>query len=126
MVCLHQSLAYFACQCSVTRISFKRRLINLDGFLRLNSKTKMTQACLPLKAKQTNKRQQHSINPLTAAGVLRELIDFTLSNARRFYLSMGNPLAVKEVLTSSTQLQITSFHVVGVRTGPGRLRNVRK
>ena len=32
------------------------------------------------------------INPLTAERVLRALIDFTLSNARRFYLSTGNPL----------------------------------
>ena len=36
-----------------------------------------------------------SINPLTAELVLRALIDFTLSNARRFYSSMGNPLAGK-------------------------------
>ena len=34
-------------------------------------------------------------NPLAAEWVLRALIDFTLSNARRFYSSMGNPLAVK-------------------------------
>ena len=31
-------------------------------------------------------------NPLTAKWGLRALIDFTLSNARRFYSSMGNPL----------------------------------
>ena len=34
------------------------------------------------------------INALTAVGELMTLIDFTLSNARRFYSSMGNPLAV--------------------------------
>ena len=33
------------------------------------------------------------INPLTAEWALSALIDFTLSNARRFYSSMGNPLA---------------------------------
>ena len=33
-----------------------------------------------------------AINPLTADRSLRTLIDFTLSNARRFYSSMGNPL----------------------------------
>ena len=27
------------------------------------------------------------------------LIDFTLSNARQFYLSMGNPLAVKGLIS---------------------------
>ena len=31
-------------------------------------------------------------SPLTAEGALRALIDFTLSNARRFYSSKGNPL----------------------------------
>ena len=34
-------------------------------------------------------------NALTAVGALVILIDFTLSTARRFYSSMGNPLAVK-------------------------------
>ena len=33
------------------------------------------------------------LNPLAAEWALRALIDFTLSNARRFYSSMGNPLA---------------------------------
>ena len=33
------------------------------------------------------------VNPLTAEWVLRALIDFTLSNAKRFYSSMGNPSA---------------------------------
>ena len=32
---------------------------------------------------------------LTTVGALMTLIDFNLSNARRFYSSMGNPLAVK-------------------------------
>ena len=41
-------------------------------------------------------------NPLTAVGALRALIDFTLSNARRFYSSMGDPLAVKNVPIKST------------------------
>ena len=33
-----------------------------------------------------------TVNPLTAEQALRALIDFTLSNARRFYSSKGNPL----------------------------------
>ena len=43
------------------------------------------------------KREVHgtSVNPLTAEWALKALIDFTLSNARRFYSSMGNPLAGK-------------------------------
>ena len=41
-------------------------------------------------------------NPLTAVGALRALIDFTLSNARGFYSSMGDPLAVKNVPIKST------------------------
>ena len=36
-----------------------------------------------------------SFNALTAVGALMTLKDFTLSNTRRFYSSMGNPLAVK-------------------------------
>ena len=39
-----------------------------------------------------NVKNHVPINPLTAEWVLRALIDFTLSNARRFYSSMGNPL----------------------------------
>ena len=35
------------------------------------------------------------INPFTAEWALRALRDFTLSNARRFYSSTGNPLAGK-------------------------------
>ena len=34
----------------------------------------------------------NTFNPLTAERALRALLDFTLSNARRFYSSMGNPL----------------------------------
>ena len=42
-------------------------------------------------------REQHSLictkpSPLTAEWALRALVDFTLSNARRFYSSMGNAL----------------------------------
>ena len=37
------------------------------------------------------------LNALTAVGALMTLIDFTLSNARRFYSSMGNPSAVKRL-----------------------------
>ena len=36
-------------------------------------------------------------NPLTAEWALWALIDFTRSNARRFYSSMGNPLAGKRL-----------------------------
>ena len=32
------------------------------------------------------------LNPLNSEWELKALIDFTLSNARRFYSSMGNPL----------------------------------
>ena len=35
------------------------------------------------------------LNPLTAKWALRALLDFTLASARRFYSSMGNPLAGK-------------------------------
>ena len=35
------------------------------------------------------------------------LTDFTLSNARRFYSSMGNPLTVKELTTEKTMSPLT-------------------
>ena len=47
------------------------------------------------------------INPSTAVGALRALIDFTLSNGRRFCSSMGNPLAVKGLTASKTMSPIT-------------------
>ena len=42
------------------------------------------------------------VNALTAVGAFMTLIDFTLSNARRFYSSKGNPLAVKGLTLVST------------------------
>ena len=39
------------------------------------------------------------IDTLTAIGTLMTLIDFTLSNARQFYSLMGNPLAVKGLIS---------------------------
>ena len=41
-------------------------------------------------------------NAFTAVGALTTPIDFTLSNARRFYSAMGNPLAVQGLTTSKT------------------------
>ena len=43
------------------------------------------------------------INLLTAEWTLRALIDFTLSNARRFYWSTGNPLDGKGLKTTSDE-----------------------
>ena len=40
------------------------------------------------------------INALTAVGAFMIFIDFSLSNVRRFYPSMGNPLALKGLTTS--------------------------
>ena len=39
-----------------------------------------------------NAKNYVPINQLTAEWALRALIDFTLSDARQFYLSMGKPL----------------------------------
>ena len=47
---------------------------------------------------------QGGVNPLTAECALRAPIEFTLSNARRFYSSMGNPLdrkGLKEIQNSN-------------------------
>ena len=50
----------------------------------------------------TNASVQKTLNALTTVGALMTLKDFTLSNARRFHSSMGNPLAVKGLTTSKT------------------------
>jgi len=46
-----------------------------------------------------------NINALTAVGALMTLIDFILSNAKRFYSSIGNPLAVKGLTESLGSLR---------------------
>ena len=46
-------------------------------------------------------------NPFPSEWVLRALTDFTLSNARRFYLSMGNLLDGKGLTTSKTMSLLT-------------------
>ena len=59
-------------------------------------------------------RAHHLLNPFTAVGAHRVLIDFTLSNARRFrrfYSSMGNPLAAKGLMRVSVL-----FHTVKCKT----------
>ena len=45
------------------------------------------------------------LKALTAVRALMTFIDFTLSNARRFYSSMGKPLAVKGLSTSKTKVR---------------------
>ena len=47
-------------------------------------------------------------NPFTFEWVLRALIDFTLSNARRFYSSMGNLLDGKGLTTSKAMSLLTT------------------
>ena len=53
-------------------------------------------------------------NPLTAEWAFRALIDFTLSNARRFYSSMGNPLDGKGLRWCFTFqiLQMPDFFII--------------
>ena len=49
------------------------------------------------------------LNPLTAEWALRAHIDFTLSNARWFYSSMGNPLAGKGLTAPLTCGRISNL-----------------
>ena len=53
-----------------------------------------------------------TINPLTAEWALRALIDFTLSNARRFSSSMGNPLDGKGLIEFDFMIPIQTGKVV--------------
>jgi len=48
--------------------------------------------------RQTYKHFQSPLTALSAVGALRALIDFTLSNTRRFYSSMGSLLSVKGLI----------------------------
>ena len=54
-----------------------------------------TETCAFFSRTRENGLNIHISNPFISQGAHRALIDFTLSNARRFYSSMGNPLAVK-------------------------------
>ena len=50
-----------------------------------------------------------SLNPLTAEWALRALIDFALSNTRRFYSSMGNPLDGKGLKSVAFRQIVNTF-----------------
>ena len=52
------------------------------------------------------------LNPFLSKWVLRALIDFTLSNARQFYSSMGNLLDRKGLTTSKTMSLLITFKAV--------------
>ena len=52
----------------------------------------------PFCARNLFKSKYIFFNASTAVGALMTLLDFTLSNARRFYSSMRNPLAVKGLI----------------------------
>ena len=54
-------------------------------------------------------QKENSFNALPAVGALMTLIDFTLSNARRFYSSMENPLAVKELRTGPSTVRVRAI-----------------
>ena len=76
---------------------------------------------------------KHLFNALTAAGVLRILTDFTLSNARRFYSSVGNPLAVKGlrhnllyILTTCEDLKGMREDVSGILFGSAKVLRTSK
>ena len=60
------------------------------------------------------------LNPLTAKWALRALIDLTLSNARRFYSTMGNPLDGKGLtsLLSTKTLCATSHSIAAIQNLP--------
>ena len=60
------------------------------------------------------------LNPLTAEWALKALIDFTLSNAGRFYLSMGNPLDGKG-LTTPIEQETQYVHIISFTFGSVKL-----
>ena len=54
------------------------------------------------------------MSPLTLSLPKVPLIDFTLSNARRFYSSMGNPTGVKGLIQTANQLAQLVEHCANV------------
>ena len=59
------------------------------------------------------KKKMKQVSPLTAEGALRALIDLTLSNAKRFYSSMGNPLDGKGLGLSIKQFASDKVYALG-------------
>ena len=88
MLCNHLSTGvhYVACDNSGTQITIKQWL--MMGWISEYVKPRI----LLFYCKCQNFSCCKWINHLTAEWALRALTDFTLSNARRFYSSMGNPL----------------------------------
>ena len=56
----------------------------------------------------SNQNLTNELNALTAAGALMTLIEFILSNVRRFYSSMANPLAVKGLRVVRKRIGLTA------------------
>ena len=53
------------------------------------------------------------IDALTAVGALMTLTDFTLSNARRFYLSREDPFAVKGLTMTKNYAPTNALTTIG-------------
>ena len=68
----------------------RERLLSRSRRPEINMRTLLSVFCFLLTSLSGDE-----LNPLTSEWALRALIDFTLSNARGFYSSMGNPLAGK-------------------------------
>ena len=100
------SLCY-TCTCTLVKCSLLRVLLVYDGGIWCNSHVL---CCQP------RVLTMHLINPFRSVGALMALIDFNMSNVRRFYLSMGNPLAVKGLKevnienTNHLQTQSTKYN----------------
>ena len=107
---------------SMVILNFKERYRNHTASFRHQSKRNETELSKPIWAlKDNNKpfnikwriikqcRPYVPINPFPSKWVLRALIDFTLSNARRFYSSMGNLLDRKGLTTNVTYAFLRSL-----------------
>ena len=64
-------------------------------------------------------------NAFKAVGALRILLDFTVSNARRFYSSVGNPLAVKGLTTPKRRKGIMERTLINDSLESNQLRVLR-
>ena len=73
----------------------------------LNKRNELVTSC-----RHANKFLLKNFNPLTAEWVLRALIDFTMSNARRFYSSMGKPLDGKGLTKFISSFMVYTLSIV--------------
>ena len=109
-VVLPQRIYYLVAGTQLEMEDWVDKLIKVCGFKRTDECHSQGKCYKTLHCKLSE-----SFNPLTAEWALRALIDFTLSNARRFSLVNGEPLGrerVKQICVETSAMCVLQFYVV--------------